>query len=98
MRRHAPPHKKKDTMVHQMTRQKGSLATGCVCTHHLNTVNNTYSLACERDTPTPFSNKIIVFQHKSTIMPFINLWITTQKNMCEGAQMPLDACLDFCLF
>jgi hypothetical protein len=51
------------------------LPTRWVRKRHPNTTDHIYSLASERDVPVSFSNKIIVSQHKNTIMFFKNMRI-----------------------
>ena len=65
-------------------------------------MNNTYLFACERDTPTPFSNKIMVFQHKKYQNAFHepeNHNNNKQKNTCVKVhKCPMMHALIFILF
>jgi hypothetical protein len=73
---HASLYKKEDTTTHQTTKWKGMFGHRMYCTCHPNTADDTYLSVREHDGPTPFSNKIIVSQHRNTTMLFMNLRIT----------------------
>jgi hypothetical protein len=83
--------------------EKVGLATGWVCMCCPNIVDDTFFIhiyALTTDAWTwcgnIFANKIIVSQHRNTRMPFMNLRV--KKSHSESTQIPLDTCLDFCLF
>jgi len=56
IRWHPLPYKKEDTLAHLMTRRKGKFGHQIGSQDPSNTADDTYSLARERDAPTPFSN------------------------------------------